>query len=507
MEKNKYYRGSSLASTRKKNVIKSKVRHKKIIQRDQKIEEGLAKATKAEILLSEQAGQIEVEKGEHTLQLKQCDIVKHVDIASATKSFHLDLRQFGPYKISYSLNGRQLLLGGHKGHIAAFDWVTKKLLCEMGVQETVHDVVWLHNENMFAAAQKQWTYMYDNQGIEVHCLKALDRVTSLNFLPYHFLLNAGHESGFISWVDVSIGKIISQYGTYKGSLDIMTVNPSNAVTHCGHANGTVSLWTPNSKKSVASVLCHGTPISAIAIDNVGRLMATGGRDGLLRLWDLRNTFAPLTSVRVGVPSSLNFSQRGLLAVGTGNQTMIFSEVGQKQKPYLKHVTAGFVESAKFCPFEDVLGIGTQRGFDSIIVPGAGEANFDALERNPFQTKKQRKEAEVRSLLEKIPVELISMDNSILGDIDTESLKKARDQQPKYVKKADIQLQHRKKRKNAKIPKIKEGLRTELNLRMAKNAKEDVSEGEEDDQPRRKTPKQSQVISDDPLARFVKKKKK
>jgi len=78
--------------------------------------------------------------------------------------------------------------------------------------------------------------------------------------------------GFISWVDVSIGKIVSQYGTYKGSLDTMTVNPSNGVTHCGHANGTVTLWTPNAKKSVASVLCHGTPISAIAIDNVGRLV-------------------------------------------------------------------------------------------------------------------------------------------------------------------------------------------------------------------------------------------
>ncbi|CAL8073039.1 unnamed protein product [Orchesella dallaii] len=506
MEKNKYSRGSSLAKSKRKTVIKSNVRRKKIFQKDKKIEEGLARATKAEILLSEEAGQVEVDEGEHTLQLKQCDIVKHVDIASATKSFHLDLHQFGPYKLSYSLNGRQLLLGGHKGHVAAFDWVTKKLLCEMGVQETVHDVVWLHNENMFAVAQKQWTYMYDNQGLEIHCLKALDKVTSLNFLPYHFLLNAGHESGFISWVDVSIGKIISQYGTYKGSLDIMTVNPANAVTHCGHANGTVTLWTPNNKKAVASVLCHGTPISALAIDNVGRLMATGGRDGLLRLWDLRNTFAPLTSVRVGVPSSLNFSQRGLLAVATGNQTMVFTEVGQKQKPYLKHTTSRFVESARFCPFEDVLGIGTQRGFDSIIVPGAGEANFDALERNPFQTKKQRKETEVKALLEKIPIELISMDNSVLGDIDTESLKKARDQKPKYIKKADIKLQHRKKRKNAKIPKIKETLRTELNLRMAKNAEDDLSDGDTD-QLRKKVRKQPQEVSDDPLARFVKKKKK
>ena len=81
--------------------------------------------------------------------------------------------------------------------------------------------------------------------------------------------------------------------------------------------------------------------------------------------------------------------------------------GDITAPYMKHKLSKNVTDIHFCPYEDVMGIGHGAGVTSILVPGCGEPNFDTLEANPYQTKKQRKEAEVQMLLDKVIIFFIS----------------------------------------------------------------------------------------------------
>lgn len=59
-----------------------------------------------------------------------------------TQIFDLNL-DLGPYNFAYSRNGRHLMLGGRKGHLALMDWEKAKLDMEIQLRETIRDVTYV----------------------------------------------------------------------------------------------------------------------------------------------------------------------------------------------------------------------------------------------------------------------------------------------------------------------------------------------------------------------------
>ncbi|XP_026192038.1 probable U3 small nucleolar RNA-associated protein 7 [Cyclospora cayetanensis] len=369
-------------------------------------------------LATEQEGILEAEGLEKTYKFKQADILEHLDAAAKKKAFRFSL-SFGPYAVDVSRGGREMLFGGQKGSLGLLDCEEMKTLCEINVKETVRAVHFLQNHTLWAAAQKKYVYIYDNQGIEIHCLRDIMMTYALDFLPYHYLMVSVGEFGELVYYDISTGQIAAKHKTRRGPCSIMQQNPTNAVMHLGHTKGTVTLWTPNLGKPAVEMFCHKGKVTAVAAQD--NYMITAGVDGKWKLWDLRKYEAAQSFSYFGAPpSSVAISQTGLVALGFGSHLQVWKDVLSQKKAslYMTHEAPGEqITSVRFRPFEDVCIFGSTAGVCSVLVPGAGLANFDSRDANPFETKKQRREREVHSLLEKLPADMISLDSTPIGTFD------------------------------------------------------------------------------------------
>mmetsp|Transcript_28817 Transcript_28817/g.46599 ORF Transcript_28817/g.46599 Transcript_28817/m.46599 type:complete len:579 (-) Transcript_28817:19-1755(-) len=443
----------------KMHKIKDQKVRAEIEQHIEDAKEAVESAARAEILLTEQEGFLETENEmEKTYKFTQRQIQESADMGTRSRMLNLELTDYAPYRINWTKNGRYMVLGGKRGHLSVIDALRNTPKCEAFVQETVRDVAFLHSQEMFAAAQKKHVYIYDEHGAEVHRLKSHIRPDRLQYLPYHFLLASIGHGGWLKYQDVSTGDLISEHRTKLGPCGAMVQNPANAVVCLGHGNGTVSMWSPSVNKPLVKMFCHGGPVRAMAVDRSGHEMVTGGLDGRVHIWDVRMYKKVFSYVTPRAPSSLDISQRGLLAVGCGFQVQIWKDAlkTKQQSPYMRHAIPGQeIQDVKFRPYEDILGLGTTKGVQTIAIPGAGVANYDAFEANPFQNSKQQREQVVHSLLEKIQPEMIVLDPTLIGGVDPtpmavqEQERKAAEEEAKRLnpKKAKHRMRGRNKTGN------------------------------------------------------------
>ncbi|CAE6968254.1 utp7 [Symbiodinium sp. CCMP2592] len=439
-------------------------------QRYRADQETAFRLAKAEVLQTAEAGFIEAEEGEKTMRLTQDDIIESASVGVARKRFSFDL-PYGPYCCSMTGNGQNMLVGGIKGHVAFMHLESMNIFTELHVKETIRAVQTLHNENMFAVAQRKYIFIYDKQGIELHCIKQQKSPMHLDFLPYHFLLVSAGERGEVTWRDISYGQQVAEHKTKLGPTTCMRHNPTNAVMHLGHNKGVVTLWTPTVKEPVVKMACHNAKVNAIAV--AGNYMVTAGAESKWKVWDLR-MYAELHCYRTRghAVNSIDVSMTGLVATGAGCRFEVWKDAAsaRQPRPYITEEYKGrMIECVRFRPFEDVCCVGHSDGFGSLIVPGAGKANFDSFEANPYETKSQRREREVNSLLDKLQPDSIMLNPDRIGELNQGVVKAWKEESAK--KEAAEAAEAGKSKKEAKKARGK----NKVGNRMKRKALKQVAE--------------------------------
>lgn len=80
------------------------------------------------------------------------------------------------------------------------DALKQDLICEFHAEDRVYDCTFLHDWDMFAAAQNKYLHIYDSQGTELHCMRTIRKPRFLEFLPYHYLLVSISDYGIIDYL-------------------------------------------------------------------------------------------------------------------------------------------------------------------------------------------------------------------------------------------------------------------------------------------------------------------
>ena len=482
------------------------VRSKLQIRKTRRYEAAVAAADAQIVLNTEQAGFLEPEhEMEFTSSLSQVELKRnHLDENTARHIYDLSL-QSGPYGCKFDRSGRYSILYGQRGHLAIMDAHNLSLHTEFHVRERVRDSCFLHNFSLLAIAQMNHVYVYDDTGAEVHKLSDHHDPMALDFLPYHWLLASIGRTGHLIYQDTSTGGLVSQQRTKLGPCNVLRQNPSNAVIHLGHSNGTVTLWSPSSNQYLAKIQCHkGAPITSMAIDISGKYMATGGADRQIKIWDLRKFQCTHSYFSIaGIPTSLDISQRRVLGVGHSGHATFWSPeslLKKTKEPYMRHSVpaCGPVETLRFRPFEDVCTIGHSKGVASIVIPGSGEPNLDTTEYNlnPFQDKKQRREAEVRALLDKLDHGMITLDPNDIGGME-ESTPQVRAERLKDI--AEKANAHKKPKKQATKKRGRSKIQTQLRRKQRNVVDEQVAKLRE----AREKEKEIEALSSGPKDRQLK----
>ena len=404
----------------------------------------LARAQQTMFRLEQQSG-LELEAREVAGKVTQDDILQAADEQTRRKKFDVTLDKLGPYRVTFSHNGAHMALCGLRGHLATMNWRTFNLEGETQLKDKCTDATYLVDNSMLAVAQKRFCYMYTSAGVELHVLPSFANMDKLAYLRNHMLLvGASSQYSVLGWMDVSTGDQVSTKppAAVKDPVTCLQPNRGNGIIGTGDTRGVVKLWSPTVDDALVQLKAHKGPIKAMKFHPNGRFLATLGVENKLKLWDCR-TLRPLDEYATNYAfDCMDISDKGLLALAGGPAVQVWKDLFSGSRntagPHLLHsVGYGNVASnVAFCPFEDVLAVGHARGVSTMLVPGAGEANPDIFNANPYETVAHRKDRVVTNLLDKLPLESISLDLKIAG-VDETALTEYNEKMAKMQKQRGI----------------------------------------------------------------------
>jgi len=137
----------------------------------------------------------------------------------------------------------------------------------------------------------------------------------------------------LSWFDVSTGERVRRQGGHNIATHEIQFDLQGTLAVSAGGDKTVRLWNPMTGASVRSIITEGASFAA-TLDGPGKRIASGGADGLVRIWD-SDSGRLLVTLWSGEAGWLAVTPEGYLAAAEGLTEKAAWRAGGKPVPDAK----------------------------------------------------------------------------------------------------------------------------------------------------------------------------
>lgn len=144
-------------------------------------------------------------------------------------------------------------------------------------------------------------------------------ISSVNYSNNGLYIATSSYDGTVKIIDSKTGSLIKllpyQYNEF-GVVDLAIFSPDNACVASVHRkNNIINIWNLKSNRLVTKLVGHRAEITSIAFSPKMNLLATGSRDGMIKVWDLQKNREKFTIQDERI-RSLVFSRDGKILLSS-----------------------------------------------------------------------------------------------------------------------------------------------------------------------------------------------
>jgi WD40 repeat protein len=251
------------------------------------------------------------------------NIVQVWSLENGEELSRLNTENLSSLSMVFSPDGRFLAIGSGDGSLLLWEFTTGRVVFDVQAHtEAIHAIAFSQDGAYLASGgEDQQILLWDvNTGQVLQTFEGHQgNVSCLAFSPDGSQLISGSYDGTIRFWDLNTGKAISTQAGHSEHIEALGFTPDGHILAAGKdEQDTVYLWEMGDREQLRKIEGFSDWVNSMDFSPTEENLATGGKDGIIRIWDL-STEKLLRLFTVNERAySLSFSPDGeKLALGSG----------------------------------------------------------------------------------------------------------------------------------------------------------------------------------------------